>query len=372
MSWYCCESSSRLNKALKKINGKLRQHPSSDLTVSPKRLTQPADEPNNTAERAINDSGPPIADIYTYRELADATHDFSRNCLVNVGSFGNVYRGKLGETREIVAIEHLDRNGSRGDSEFNVQVMMLNLLNHPNVINLIGYCTRGNDRFFIHEYLPLGSLDKHLHDRLSLQMPPLDWHTRMKIALGTAKALEYMHDKANPPVIYRNLKPCNILLDNDYNAKLSDFGLSKFGPICDKEHVSVRVRGTFGYIAPEYVKRGFLSVKADVYNFGIVLLELLTGRRAVDIIRETKEQELSYWANRMILKKSKKVLELADPLLQGTFPTRRFYQTFAVAHMCLRENSTVRPMMSDVVAAILYISSDGNVDGSINSPLHEA
>ncbi|XP_021763442.1 probable serine/threonine-protein kinase PBL7 [Chenopodium quinoa] len=374
MSWYCCDSSSRLNKALKKINGKLRQHPSSDLTVSPKKLTQPAykDEPNNTAERAINDSCPPIAEIYTYRQLADATHNFNRKCLVNVGIFGNVYRGQLGEAREIVAIEHLDRNGSRGDSEFDVQAMMLNLLNHPNVINLTGYCTRGNDRFLVHEYLPLGSLDKHLHDRSSLHTPTLDWHTRTRIALGTANALEYLHNKANPPVIYRNLKPCNILLDNDYNAKLSDFSLSKFGPICDKEHVSVRVRGTFGYIAPEYVKRGFLSVKADVYNFGIVLLELLTGRRAVDIIRETKDQELSYWANRMVLKKSKKILELADPLLQGNFPSRSFYQTFAVAAMCLVENLTARPMMSDVVAAISYISSDCNLDNTNNSPLHEA
>uniref|UniRef100_A0A803LAL3 Protein kinase domain-containing protein n=1 Tax=Chenopodium quinoa TaxID=63459 RepID=A0A803LAL3_CHEQI len=272
----------------------------------------------------------------------------------------------------IVAIEHLDRNGSRGDSEFDVQAMMLNLLNHPNVINLTGYCTRGNDRFLVHEYLPLGSLDKHLHDRSSLHTPTLDWHTRTRIALGTANALEYLHNKANPPVIYRNLKPCNILLDNDYNAKLSDFSLSKFGPICDKEHVSVRVRGTFGYIAPEYVKRGFLSVKADVYNFGIVLLELLTGRRAVDIIRETKDQELSYWANRMVLKKSKKILELADPLLQGNFPSRSFYQTFAVAAMCLVENLTARPMMSDVVAAISYISSDCNLDNTNNSPLHEA
>lgn len=125
--------------------------------------------------------------------------------------------------------------------------------------------------------------------------PPLPWFTRMKIALHAAKGLEYLHDKANPPVIYRDLKSSNILLDKDYNAKLSDFGLAKLGPVGDKSHVSTRVMGTYGYCAPEYQRTGQLTVKSDVYSFGVVLLELITGKRAIDNRRDPKEQNLVTW-----------------------------------------------------------------------------
>lgn len=126
---------------------------------------------------------------------------------------------------------------------------------------------------------------------------PLDWFTRMKIALGAAKGLEYLHDKANPPVIYRDLKSSNILLDNNFNAKLSDFGLAKLGPVGEKTHVSSRVMGTYGYCAPEYQRTGQLTVKSDVYSFGVVLLELITGRRAIDTTRPTGEQNLVSWVS---------------------------------------------------------------------------
>lgn len=127
------------------------------------------------------------------------------------------------------------------------------------------------------------------------EQKPIDWFTRMKIALGAAKGLEYLHDKANPPVIYRDLKSSNILLDCEFNAKLSDFGLAKLGPIGDKTHVSSRVMGTYGYCAPEYQRTGQLTVKSDVYTFGVVLLELITGRRAIDTTRPTYEQNLVTW-----------------------------------------------------------------------------
>lgn len=126
---------------------------------------------------------------------------------------------------------------------------------------------------------------------------PIDWFTRMKIALGAAKGLEYLHDKANPPVIYRDLKSSNILLDKEFRAKLSDFGLAKLGPVGDKTHVSSRVMGTYGYCAPEYQRTGQLTVKSDVYSFGVVLLELITGRRAIDTTRSTNEQNLVAWVS---------------------------------------------------------------------------
>lgn len=131
--------------------------------------------------------------------------------------------------------------------------------------------------------------------------PPLDWFTRMKIALHAAKGLEYLHDKANPPVIYRDLKSSNILLDKEFNAKLSDFGLAKLGPVGDKSHVSSRVMGTYGYCAPEYQKTGQLTVKSDVYSFGVVFLELITGRRAIDTTRSPQEQNLVSWVSRSSL-----------------------------------------------------------------------
>lgn len=129
---------------------------------------------------------------------------------------------------------------------------------------------------------------------------PLAWFRRMKIALHAAKGLEYLHDKASPPVIYRDLKSSNILLDADYNAKLSDFGLAKLGPVGDKSHVSTRVMGTYGYCAPEYQKTGQLTVKSDVYSFGVVLLEIITGKRAIDTRRRTEQQNLVQWVIKLL------------------------------------------------------------------------
>ncbi|XP_021767442.1 probable serine/threonine-protein kinase PBL24 [Chenopodium quinoa] len=352
-----------VRKAFRRVNGKARRPPFVS-SLLPRRPSQFDDKEstisaNKGSDHAIKQQA------FTFQELADVTENFSPEHLVDVGNFGKIYRGKLKETGEIIVVEQLDRYGSRGQREFLLQVMMLSFLNHPNLINLIGYCTEGDKRFLVHEYLPLGSLDQHLHDRPSKQKP-LDWYTRMKIALGIAKGLEYMHHNASPPVIYRNLKPSNILLDKNFKAKLSDFGLSKLGPSGEKKYVSTSVVGTYGYIAPEYQKTGFLTMKADVYSFGVVLLELVTGRRAVDITKQTKEQNLVSWAHQ-ILKEPSKFTELADPALQGNFPANGFNQALAVAAMCLQEEQTARPMMSDVITAIMYLSS-GNLDDSIHSP----
>ncbi|QHO52028.1 uncharacterized protein DS421_2g36040 [Arachis hypogaea] len=191
----------------------------------------------------------------------------------------------------------------------------------------------------------------------------------MKIALHAAKGLEYLHDKANPPVIYRDLKSSNILLDRDFNAKLSDFGLAKLGPTGDKTHVSSRVMGTYGYCAPEYQRTGQLTVKSDVYSFGVVLLELITGRRAIDNTRPAREQNLVAWAY-PIFKEPSRYPELADPLLEGNCPMRSLHQAVAVAAMCLNEEPSVRPLISDVVTALSFLGTtpvgqDGNNNNRI-------
>ncbi|OAY86055.1 Serine/threonine-protein kinase PBS1 [Ananas comosus] len=264
----------------------------------------------------------------------------------------------------IVAVKQLDQNGLQGNREFLVEVLMLSLLHHPNLVNLIGYCADGDQRLLVYEFMPFGSLEDHLHD-LPPEKEGLDWNTRMKIAAGAAKGLEYLHNKANPPVIYRDFKSSNILLDKDFHPKLSDFGLAKLGPTGDKSHVSTRVMGTYGYCAPEYAMTGQLTVKSDVYSFGVVFLELITGRRAIDSTRPHGEQNLVSWA-RPLFNDRKKLPKLADPRLQGRFPMRGLYQALAVASMCIQEQAASRPNIADVVTALSYLAS--SYDPNASSP----
>ncbi|KAJ8899275.1 hypothetical protein K2173_018249 [Erythroxylum novogranatense] len=307
------------------------------------------------------------AQTFTFRELATATRNFRHECLIGEGGFGRVYKGKLEKTGQVVAVKQLDRNGLQGNREFLVEVLMLSLLHHSNLVNLIGYCADGDQRLLVYEYMSSGSVEDHLFD-ISREQKPLEWFTRMKIALGAAKGLEYLHDKANPPVIYRDLKASNILLDKDYNARLSDFGLAKLGPVGDKTHVSSRVMGTYGYCAPEYQRTGQLTTKSDVYSFGVVLLELITGRRVIDTTRSTAEQNLVSWAE-PIFKETSRFAKLADPLLRGHFPIRGLNQAVAVAAMCLQEDANVRPLMSDVVSALSFLGPDANgTPISLSSP----
>lgn len=294
------------------------------------------------------------AHTFTFRELVAATQNFRDECFLGEGGFGRVYKGRL-ENGQVVAVKQLDRNGLQGNREFLVEVLMLSLLHHPNLVNLIGYCADGDQRLLVYEYMPLGSLEDHLHD-LPPDREPLDWNTRMRIAAGAARGLEYLHDKANPPVIYRDFKSSNILLDEGYHPKLSDFGLAKLGPTGDKSHVSTRVMGTYGYCAPEYAMTGQLTVKSDVYSFGVVFLELITGRRAIDSTRPQGEQNLVAWA-RPLFNDRRKFLKLADPRLQGRFPTRGLYQALAVASMCTQENAAARPLIGDVVTALSYLAN---------------
>ncbi|XP_022991368.1 serine/threonine-protein kinase PBS1-like [Cucurbita maxima] len=295
------------------------------------------------------------AQTFTFRELAIATKNFRPECFIGEGGFGRVYKGRLESTGQIVAVKQLDRNGLQGNREFLVEVLMLSLLHHPNLVNLIGYCADGDQRLLVYEFMPLGSLEDHLHE-IPPDKEPLDWNTRMKIAAGAARGLEYLHDKANPPVIYRDFKSSNILLEEGYHPKLSDFGLAKLGPVGDKSHVSTRVMGTYGYCAPEYAMTGQLTVKSDVYSFGVVFLELITGRRAIDSTRPQGEQNLVTWA-RPFFNDRRRFSKLADPQLQGRYPMRGLYQALAVASMCTQEQAAARPLIGDVVTALSYLAN---------------
>ncbi|XP_026446125.1 probable serine/threonine-protein kinase PBL21 [Papaver somniferum] len=298
---------------------------------------------------------------YSFRELATATSNFKEINLIGEGGFGRVYKGRL-ETGQIVAVKQLDQNGIQGNQEFIVEVLMLSLLHHFNLVTLFGYCTDGDQRLLVYEYMPMGSLEDHLFGK-SPNTVPLDWNTRMKVAVGAARGLEYLHCTANPPVIYRDLKSANILLDKDFNPKLSDFGLAKLGPVGDNTHVSTRVMGTYGYCAPEYAMSGKLTLKSDIYSFGVVLLELITGRKAIDTTKKQGEQNLISWS-RPFFKDRRKFIQLVDPLLQGRFPTRCLHHAIAITAMCLQEQPSFRPFISDVVVALEYLASQPYNSGS--------
>ncbi|KAJ3693734.1 hypothetical protein LUZ60_009214 [Juncus effusus] len=333
--------------------------------------TIPRFESNESSERSESVSNGRIARplsatirTFSYGELAAFTKNFREDLLLGQGGFGSVYKGWL-EDGQVVAVKQLDRNGLQGNREFLVEVLMLSLLHHPHLVNLIGYCNNGNHRLLVYEFMPLGSLEDHLHD-LKGDRAPLDWPTRMRIISNAAEGLEYLHDKASPPVIFRDFKPSNILLGHNYFAKLSDFGLAKLGPTGDRTHVTTRVMGTQGYCAPEYAATGKLTVKSDIYSFGVVILEIVTGRRAFDPNRSGLKQELVQWA-RPLFKDQRKFSRMADPALQGQFPRRGLFQALALAAMCLQENVIRRPPIKELVTAFSYLASQNNNNGSSNS-----
>ncbi|KAK9053538.1 hypothetical protein SSX86_024612 [Deinandra increscens subsp. villosa] len=296
------------------------------------------------------------AKTFTFKELAVATKNFKEECLLGEGGFGRVYKGKLEKTGQVVAVKQLNRAGRQGNGEFFVEVMMLSHLCHQHLVNLVGYCSDGDQRLLVYEYMAAGSLENHLLDLLPGK-PPLDWSTRIKVAMQAAQGLEYLHETIDPPIIYRDFKSSNILLDKDFNAKLSDFGLAKIGPIGNRSHVTSRVMGTVGYCAPEYQKTGRLTVKSDIYSYGVVLLELITGRRAVDLTRKSEELHLVRWAESRI-NDPHKYSELVDPLIDGNYPWADLGQVLAIAAMCLSMDASVRPSIGDVVAALASLTQD--------------
>ncbi|CAM8897537.1 unnamed protein product [Rhodiola kirilowii] len=256
-----------------------------------------------------DEGGPNISSqAFNFRELATATNNFRQECLLGEGGFGRVYKGTIKKSGQVVAVKQLDRNGLHGNKEFLAEIANLSLLNHPNLVNLVGYCADGDQRLLVYEFIAGGTLEQHLLDIGDKK--PLDWQTRMKIASGAASGLEYLHDKANPPIIYRDFKSSNVLLDNEFNPKLADYGLAKLRSNGDpKFAVPSRVMGTYGYSAPEYVRSGELTLKSDVYSFGVVLLELITGRRAIDTTKPNSEQNLVTWAQ-PLFKNQKKLPRL--------------------------------------------------------------
>ncbi|CAL5056650.1 unnamed protein product [Urochloa decumbens] len=343
------------------------------------RTHRRVDPSSSSSSPFANGSG--TARKFTLAQLSAATGGFRDSNLIGEGGFGRVYRGRLDDhAGGDVAVKKLRHGGAQGPREFLVECTMLTLLHHPNLVSLVGYCAQAHERLLVYEFLPRGSLDAHLFVSPSAAGHRLGWDARVKVAVGAARGLRYLHEAVTPPVIYRDLKPSNILLGSDMSPKLSDLGLAKLGPVGDDTHVSTCVMGTYGYCAPDYAVTGKLSVKSDVYSFGVVLLELLTGRRALDPGRE--EQWLLAWARPHLqqLQQGRKSREaarsleaLADPALQGRYPRRGMYQVAVVASLCLHDKPNLRPTMSDVTKALEHVASQpwSTTGGSANDDRKE-
>ncbi|PSR86367.1 Serine/threonine-protein kinase [Actinidia chinensis var. chinensis] len=319
-------------------------------------------EANNEKDGMKEAADKVSAQIFPFHELTAATKNFGQECLVGEAGIGRVYKGLLEITGQIDAVKQLDQNRLQGNREFAVEVLILSILHHQNLVNLIGYCVDGDQRLLVYEYMPFRSLEDYLLDPPPGQIP-LDWLTRIKIATGAARGLEYLH-RVNPPVLHRDLKSSNILLDDEFNAKLWNFGKAKLGPVGDKTYLITSVVGTYGYCAPEYLRTGQVSVKSEVYSFGVILLELITGRRAIDPTR-SEEQTLVTWAE-PIFKDQRRFSELADPLLQGNFPMRSLYEATAIAAMCLQDDASMRPSINNVVTGLTDIGLRGRDAGAIS------
>ncbi|KAL7608878.1 hypothetical protein Lser_V15G11536 [Lactuca serriola] len=302
---------------------------------------------------------------FSFMELKNATRNFKVDSLLGEGGFGYVFKGWIDEFTHIaskpgsgtvIAVKKLKPESFQGHKEWLTEVTYLGQLHHPNLVKLIGYCSEGENRLLVYEYMPKGSLENHLFRR---GPQPLPWATRLKVAIGAAKGLAFLHD-AKDQVIYRDFKASNILLDAEFNAKLSDFGLAKAGPTGDRTHVSTQVMGTHGYAAPEYIATGRLTTKSDVYSFGVVLLELLTGRRAVDKSKIGVEQDLIEWT-KPYLGDKRRLFRIMDTGLEGQYPQKSVYTAVIIALQCLSIEPKTRPRMSEVVVNLEELQSAKNV-----------
>ncbi|XP_060174484.1 probable serine/threonine-protein kinase PBL7 [Lycium barbarum] len=357
------------NQSTSRKDGGYSNIPQNEEAILSKRSTSRKDGGHSNIPPADGKTGGAKAQRFKFDQLIAATEDFKEDYFLGEGGFGKVYKGHLEDTGEIVAIKQLDPNGCQGVREFIVEVQTLSKADHPNLVKLIGCCAEGEQRLLVYEYMALGSLEDHLFDAWPNQKP-LDWNIRMKIAAGAARGLEYLHDKMKPPIIYRDLKCSNILLNEGFHPKLSDFGLAKVGPSGDKTHVSTRVMGTYGYCAPDYAMTGQLTFKSDIYSFGVVLLEIITGRRAIDYTKSAAEQNLVAWA-RPLFKDRKKFYKMADPALDGHYPIRSLYQALAIAAMCVQEQPNMRPPIVDIVTALNYLASL-KYDPEIEPPIRKS
>jgi len=302
---------------------------------------------SNDQHQVIEQQGQMVMSINMLRM---ATNNFSEQNIIGRGGFGVVYRGELEDGTQI-AVKRMEAAvvSNKGLSEFQSEITVLTKVKHRHLVGLLGYCADGNERLLVYEYMPQGTLSQHLFEYRELQEKPLTWMMRLTIALDVARGLDYLHNLAHRSFIHRDLKPSNILLTDDFRAKVSDFGLVKLAPE-GKYSVETRLAGTFGYLAPEYAVTGRVTTKADVFSFGVVLMELLIGRRALDETQTEENMHLVTWFQRMMVKNKNDFRSAVDPTMIVDDET---YKTMTIvaelAGHCTSREPYQRPDMSHCV-----------------------
>ncbi|XP_050383545.1 probable receptor-like protein kinase At2g23200 [Argentina anserina] len=280
----------------------------------------------------------------SFVEIKSATDDFDPKMQIGVGGFGHVYRGTLSDGTKVAVkrCKQVEQRSGQGLPEFETEIIVLSKIHHRHLVSLIGYCDEGSEMILVYEFMEKGTLEDHLYDS---NVPRLSWKQRLEICIGAASGLDYLHRGAAGGIIHRDVKSTNILLDENLVAKVADFGLSKSGPL-EENFVSTAVKGTIGYLDPEYYMSGMLTEKSDVYSFGVVLLEVLCGRPPIVQTVPREQMNLAEWV--MHCKKQGTLEEIIDSPLKGEIDPsslRRFIET---AEKCLKPDSCDRPTMADV------------------------
>uniref|UniRef100_A0A0D9WF37 Protein kinase domain-containing protein n=1 Tax=Leersia perrieri TaxID=77586 RepID=A0A0D9WF37_9ORYZ len=294
-----------------------------------------------------------LVGMFEYPSLEAATAKFSESNLLGVGGFGCVYRAVF-DAGVTAAVKRLEGGGPDCEKEFENELDLLGRIRHPNIVSLLGFCIHEKNHYIVYELMEKGSLETQLHG--PSHGSTLSWHIRMKIALDTARGLEYLHEHCSPPVIHRDLKSSNILLDSDFNAKIADFGLAVSSGSVNKG--SVKLSGTLGYVAPEYLLDAAMSIsgklteKSDVYAFGVVLLELLMGRKPVEKMSPSQCQSIVTWAMPQLTDRSK-LPSIVDPVIKDTMDPKHLYQVAAVAVLCVQPEPSYRPLITDVLHSLV-------------------
>ncbi|KAK1356485.1 putative serine/threonine-protein kinase PBL19 [Heracleum sosnowskyi] len=298
--------------------------------------------------------------VFSFEELRYATRNFNRLLKIGEGGFGSVYKGciRLDDgvaDPSVVAVKALKKNGLQGHKQWLAEVQFLGIVEHPNLVKLLGYCSedgeRGIRRLLVYEYMPNKSLEDHIFSRA---LPTLPWKRRLHIMLGAAQGLAYLHNELDVQVIYRDFKSSNVLLDVEFMPKLSDFGLAREGPTGDKSHVSTEPVGTYGYAAPEYIQTGRLATHCDVWSFGVVLYEILTGRRVLERHRSRNEQKLLDWV-KQFPSDSKRFGMIIDPRIRNHYSISAARKMAKLADSCMIKNPKDRPTMDEVVESLKQI-----------------
>nr|KYP65188.1 putative serine/threonine-protein kinase At1g01540 family [Cajanus cajan] len=326
---------------------------------------------NSVSVKAIPNRAPrvgfgSVSGIFTYDEILVATNCFSESNLLGEGGFGYVYKGILPCGKEI-AVKQLKPGSQQGEREFQAEVETISRVHHKHLVELLGYCVTGAERLLVYEFVPNNTLEFHLHG-IGEEGSFLEWTTRVKIALGSAKGLAYLHEDCNPAIIHRDIKASNILLDFKFEPKVSDFGLAKIFPNTDSciSHLTTRVMGTFGYLAPEYASSGKLTDKSDVYSYGVMLLELITGRPPITATG-SRNKSLVDWARPLLAQalQDGDFNDLVDPRLQQNNEAQEMVRMITCAAACVRHSARLRPRMSQIVGALEGVVSLTDLVGDI-------